>query len=98
MCNFIGFWFETKFIGPSNSRGARIKATFYHANNDKTSVTVPYSYEHGGSDAHKVALLKLLEHPNIKELYPRYQIVAHTTFPKDSASYWWSVNDVHPND
>lgn len=92
---FIPFWFETKYISPTTSRGARIKAT-YHGVDYTVSITVPYPHELSGSDCYRVALDKLMEQPRLKELYPQYHVVAHTEFPKDKSSYWWSVQQVYP--
>ena len=47
---------ETKFLGPTNFRGARIKAT--HEGGVK-SVTLPYPYELSGVDVHAVAAVAL---------------------------------------
>jgi hypothetical protein len=88
---FIPFWFETKYFGETS----RIKATYNGANGVTTSVYVPYDHSLGGSNSHKLALLKLMEHPKLKELYPQYEIVAYTEFPKDKSSYWWSVQQVY---
>lgn len=46
---------ETKYIGPTNHRGARIKATATHG----ASVTVPYPHELSESDRHSLAARKL---------------------------------------
>jgi protein involved in temperature-dependent protein secretion len=45
----------TKYLGPTNARGARIKAT----TGNGESVTVPYPYEYSGAKAHAVAALEL---------------------------------------
>ena len=44
----------TKYLGPTNFRGARIKATA-----EAGSVTVDFPYEFSGADAHAVAALAL---------------------------------------
>ena len=41
---------ETRFHGPTNSRGARITATAV-----KNRITVSYPYELSGEDCHRVA-------------------------------------------
>jgi hypothetical protein len=40
----------TRFLGPTNHRGSRIKATAWRA-----SVTVPYNHALGGERAHRAA-------------------------------------------
>jgi hypothetical protein len=44
----------TKYIGPSNTKGARIKATC-----DAGSTTIPYPHELSGSDVHAQAAMAL---------------------------------------
>lgn len=46
----------TKYIGPTNYRGARIKAMAYAG-----SITVPYAYELGVQDAHEAAARALAD-------------------------------------
>lgn len=46
---------ETKYLGPTNTKGARIKATAWAG-----SVTVPYAHELSTEDAHKAAALTLI--------------------------------------
>ena len=41
---------HTKYIGPTNTRGSRIKATC-----DAGSVTIPYPYELSGQACHRAA-------------------------------------------
>lgn len=43
---------RTKYFGPTNNRGSRIKATL----NDGPSITIPYPYELSGADCHMVAV------------------------------------------
>lgn len=50
----------TKYLPPTNSRGARIKATSASG----LSVTIPYEYELSGVDLHAVAVKKLCEKLN----------------------------------
>ena len=46
----------TKYLGPTNSRGARIKAKC-----ERGSITIPYPHEaNTGEDAHRVALQALI--------------------------------------
>lgn len=52
----------TKYLGPTNFRGARIKATL-HGNGE--SVTVPYRYDLSGVYVHEVAVEALLEKLNL---------------------------------
>lgn len=47
---------QTKYMGPTNVRGARIKAT----DNDGNSVTIPYPHELSGEDVHRAAADKLV--------------------------------------
>lgn len=46
----------TKYLAPTNSRGARIKATC-----ERGSITIPWSYEMRNSDSHIHAAKKLVE-------------------------------------
>ena len=87
MCKFVGFFFKTESF-PASSR---IKATFYHANGEKTSVFAPYNPGLSQSEAHKVSLVKLLETKELKELYPKYEIQFYTEMVNNTAPYWWSV-------
>ena len=41
----------TRYLGPTNFRGSRIKAT----DDDGNSVTIPYPYELSGEDVHRAA-------------------------------------------
>ena len=45
----------TKYHGPTNSKGSRIKATC-----DAGSVTIPYPHELSGEDKHRAAADKLV--------------------------------------
>ena len=47
---------RTKYLGPTDTRGARIKAW-----SGETSVTIPYPYELNTEDAHTEAASKLAE-------------------------------------
>ena len=53
---------QTRYLGATNSRGARIKA-FTLDNNPITekpdNVTVPYNYEFNSAEAHKPAMVEL---------------------------------------
>jgi len=54
---FLGDAIETRYLGPTNYRGARIVATCY-----QERIVVPYPHERGqGADAHSVAAYALLE-------------------------------------
>jgi hypothetical protein len=46
---------RTRYIGPTNTKGARIRAT-----NGARSVTIPYPYELSTEDAHMKAADKLI--------------------------------------
>lgn len=47
---------KTKFIGPTNYRGARIKATCQAG-----SVTIPYPYHESSSNSHWIAAQTLIQ-------------------------------------
>jgi len=53
---------QTKFLGPTNFRGARIKATAMDSYRDERvmSVTVGYDHALNGDENHRVAAEKLL--------------------------------------
>lgn len=42
---------ETKYLGPTNARGSRIKATC-----DRGSITIPYPHELSGDECHREAV------------------------------------------
>lgn len=46
---------ETKYLGPTNTRGGRIKAT-----SDAGSMTVPWDYSLGVQDNHRAAAAALV--------------------------------------
>ena len=46
---------ETKYLGPTNVRGGRIKAT----DCDNNSITIPYPHEYNSEDAHRHAAYAL---------------------------------------
>jgi hypothetical protein len=48
---------ECKYIGPTDTRGSRIKATAGKG----CSITIPYPYELSGEDVYKKAALALIE-------------------------------------
>ena len=50
----------TKYYGPTNTRGSRIRAT----DHDGHSVTVPYDYSKSHTDVHAVAALALCKRMN----------------------------------
>lgn len=45
----------TRYLGPTNFRGSRIKATAEGGN----SITIPYPYELSGQDVHQKAAIAL---------------------------------------
>ena len=47
---------KTKYLGPTNLRGARIKATC-----EADSLTIPYRYNLNTSDMHRKAAFELIE-------------------------------------
>jgi hypothetical protein len=47
---------NTKFLSPTNTKGARIKAT---ASSNGVSVTLPMNYEFDGIDIHKPSVIAL---------------------------------------
>ncbi len=53
---------QTKFLGPTNYRGDRIKATSMQGFSDgkKPSVTIPYDYGLTNEENHREAATKLL--------------------------------------
>lgn len=50
------FAIETKYVGPTNTKGARIIAK----GNEKR-VMVPYSHDHSGVEVHRVAVVNFLK-------------------------------------
>ena len=48
---------ETKYLGPTNYHGSRIKAT----DNDGNSVTMPYDYELNSYENYRLAAVALAE-------------------------------------
>ena len=48
---------KTKYIGPTNFKGARIKAS----DCDSNSITIPYPHELDSHQAHMLAAVKLCE-------------------------------------
>jgi len=53
---------ETKYLGPTNYRGARIKATAMDTFSDekRLSVTIPYQYELSAEAMHRLAAEQLM--------------------------------------
>jgi hypothetical protein len=86
----IGMYFETKFIGPSNTKGARIKATFYHYDGSKTMLYSSYQYELDSHDNHLFALKNLLD-TKLTELYNGYTVKFRAEVPHLPASFLWQV-------
>lgn len=58
---------ETKYIGPSNTRGARIHASFMTTapKGYKSSIFIDYPHELSGEACHRAAMLALLAANNI---------------------------------
>lgn len=53
----------TKYLGPTNHRGSRIKATCW-----RDSITIPYPHdEHHGEPAHRVAAVALVAKMNAED-------------------------------
>ena len=48
---------ETKYLGPTNTKGSRIKAT----DNDGNSIIIPYDYSLDTYEAHEKAAKRLVE-------------------------------------
>jgi hypothetical protein len=46
---------RTKYFGPTNTRGSRIKATLEGGRDYGKSVTIGYPYEYSGVDVHRAA-------------------------------------------
>ena len=53
---------ETKYLGPTNYSGSRIKAT----DNDGNSVTMPYDYELNSYENYRLAAIELCRKMNWK--------------------------------
>jgi len=53
---------QTKFLGPTNHRGDRIKATSMQAFSDgkRPSITIPYDYGSTNEENHRDAAMQLL--------------------------------------
>lgn len=51
----------TKYIGPTNFKGSRIKAQFADSEDSGYSITIPYPLEQDGVNAHQEAADALLE-------------------------------------
>lgn len=51
---------QTKYHGPTNTRGSRIRAT----DRDGHSVTIPYPHELSAEEGHRLAAKKLCEKMN----------------------------------
>jgi hypothetical protein len=49
---------QTKYIGPSNTKGSRISVT---AMGNKNRIYVPYDHEHDEHKMHEVAMKKFLD-------------------------------------
>ncbi len=62
----------TKYLGPTNCRGSRIKATIAYDSETKFSKTVSYDYEFGADENHFKAAEKLM-----KEHFENCEIFAH---------------------
>lgn len=53
---------QTKYVGPTNTKGSRIIAT----DNDGNKVTISYPYELSGEDVHRKAAQALCDKMNWK--------------------------------
>jgi hypothetical protein len=59
---------HTKYFGPTNTRGSRIKAytcNYFNNNNKGFEVTIPYDYSLSGVDVHFKALKALVAKHNL---------------------------------
>lgn len=52
---------HTKYIGPTNTRGSRIKAYTVRYSGKPIEVTIPYAYEAGTVQAHFEAVKELVK-------------------------------------
>lgn len=68
--NRHSFIIETRYHGPTNTKGARISARFTVGN--MRPVFISYPYELYGQHAHKQAALAMLEKNNLKNTLTHY--------------------------
>jgi hypothetical protein len=52
---------HTKYIGPTNTRGSRIKAYTVRYSGSPIEVTIPYAYQAGTVEAHFEAVKELVK-------------------------------------
>ncbi len=52
---------QTKYLGPTDYRGARIKAWVQTCDSDRRQVTISYPHELNGEDCHRAAAVALCE-------------------------------------
>ena len=86
---------RTHFLGPTNFRGARIVASFVA--DAKTRVTVSFTYEASGSDAHIPAVLALIEKANAERTamgWPLIRPECLLSCGEDGGGYVWAVQEV----
>jgi hypothetical protein len=53
----------TKYFGPTDTKGSRIKATL----DDGRSITIGYPYELSGEDVHRKAVYALCDKLNVRD-------------------------------
>lgn len=92
----LGLTIETRFIGPSNTRGSRISAVCKRDSDRTYRKTV--SYQHGltGSENHESACRALMEVMDadlrIDSDQADYQIVGRGCGGSNESAYYWLIN------
>ncbi len=85
---------RTRFLGPTNFRGARIVASMLA--DRETRATVSYPYERSGSDAHVPAVLALIDKANAERDamgWPRIVVGSLLSCGEDGGGYVWAVQE-----
>lgn len=86
---------RTKFLGPTNCRGARIVASFVA--DAKSRATVSFPYEASGSDAHIPAVMALIDKANAERAAMGWPIIRPDCLlscGEDAGGYVWAVQEV----
>ena len=86
---------RTHFLGPTNYRGARVAASFLA--DRKSRVVVSYTYEATGSEAHKPAILALIDKANKERAamgWPLIRPECLLSCGEDGGGYVWAIQEV----
>ena len=92
----LGLTIETRFLGPTNTRGSKISAVCKRDSDRTYRKTVNYQHSLNGSENHEAACLALIEKMDadlrIDSDQADFEIVGRGCGGSNESAYYWLIN------